>query len=149
MEFNITILRPGDHEHFKSLLKVFATVFEREDSPCPPRHYLESLLKRRDFFCIIASHDQEVIGGLTVHLLPSYYSENDAAYIYDVGVLPSWQRKGAGKKLIEYLVQLGKEKKFQEIFVQAEADDREAIQFYRSTQLTSEINCIQFSRQVL
>lgn len=130
MEFKITILRPGDHEQFKSLLGIFATVFERKHSVFPRGQYLESLLNRPDFFCIIAFHNQEVIGGLTVHLLPSYYNEKNAAYIYDVGVLPSWQRKGIGRKLIEKLLQLGKEKDFQEIFVQAEADDQEAIQFY-------------------
>ncbi len=149
MEYSIAILRPGDHEQFKSLLGIFATVFDREGPAFPRGQYLESLLNRPDFFCIIASHNQDVIGGLTVYILPSYYSEKNTAYIYDVGVLPSWQRKGVGKKLIESLVQLGKDKGLHEIFVQAEADDQGAIQFYRSTSLTSEINCIQFSRDSL
>jgi aminoglycoside 3-N-acetyltransferase I len=86
-----------------------------------------------------------VIGGLTVYLLHHYVSPQPIAYIYDVGVMPNYQSNGIGKKLIDYLSQYCREKGIREDYVEAETDDMQAVNFYRTTPISSELQATHFT----
>jgi aminoglycoside 3-N-acetyltransferase I len=60
------------------------------------------------------------------------------AYLYDLAVLPEYQRKGVGKKLINFTNSYCKERGFEEVYVQADKADDYALDFYRSTNPTKE-----------
>jgi aminoglycoside 3-N-acetyltransferase I len=129
---------------FKDLIALFNEVFEN-DSPLPQEAYLSKLLNSNNFFSIVAKHNNEVIGGLTVFILHIYYNESPSAYIYDVGVKPSHQGKGIGKSLMAFLCDYCKRNGFLNAYVEAETDDIEAVSFYRKTNFSTEMQATHFT----
>lgn len=134
-------------DDFISLVGVFRTVFENEDPGSPGREYLQQLLARPDFIAVVARENNAVTGGLTAYVLHGYYSEKPVAYIYDIGVLPAYQRSGTGKMLIRYLVDYCRENGMDEAYVAAEAADEQAVHFYRSTPYSREMEVLHFTYQ--
>ena len=86
----------------------------------------------------IASSEDKIVGGLTVYVLEQYYHIKPLAYIYDLAVTASFQRKGIGKKLIDAVNNHCREQGFEEVFVQADKIDDYARDFYRKTRPTNE-----------
>nr|MBI1229890.1 GNAT family N-acetyltransferase [Cytophagales bacterium] len=146
MEQNVEIHRISSEkvEEFDALLSVFEKAFEMEPFVRLQHTYLQHLLKDDHFLAIVASAEKTIIGGLTVYILDQYYAQKKLAYIYDLAVLPSHQRQGVGKKLIEFTTSYCRERGFEEVFVQAEGIDKHAIDFYRATDPTGEQDVVHF-----
>jgi len=146
MEFSIEIqlISSDKLEEFNQLISVFESVFEMEPFIRPSRSHLQKLLYKEDFFAVAAKVDQRIVGGLTVYVLNQYYAEKPLAYIYDLAVLPEFQRKGLGKKLVEFTNDYCRERGFEEVFVQADKVDGYALDFYRSTAPTAEEEVFHF-----
>ncbi len=140
------IKRLAIHEiaHFKSLIEIFKEVFEN-DQPFPSDNYLVRLLSNPDYMVVVAEIDGVIIGGLTVFILHTSTSEKPVAYIYDVGVKPDFQGKRTGKLLIEFLTDYCKENGFLEAYVEAETADTLAVNFYRKTKFSSEMQATHFT----
>ncbi len=118
---------------FIELINVFEEVFEMEKFSIPNSQYLQTLLEKDDFGVFAAVSDHEIVGGLTTYTLHQYYSASPLIYIYDLAVKPSYQRRGIGKKLISAVIDFAKTKGADEVFVQADADELHATEFYHST----------------
>lgn len=144
MNVKIQKLSTGEVEEFLRLIEIFNLVFENEGT-IPSSDYLQKLLSKEDFFVVVAMVENKVVGGLTVYTLHSYYEEKPNAFIYDVGVEPSFQGKGIGKLLIQELKSYCQKNGFSEAFVEAEGDDIDAIEFYRKTKPDSEMVAYQFT----
>ncbi len=138
-------LTSQDINDFIELIQVFSQTFEIPDVEIPNKEYLNRLIANPDFWVFVVKFNGTVIGGLTVYILHGYYSEQPIAYIYDVGVLPEHQRKGAGKMLMKYLIEYCQNNYFKCAYVEAEADDFDAINFYNSTQPHSILNATHFT----
>jgi aminoglycoside 3-N-acetyltransferase I len=145
MDVEIKILSTQDLKDFTELIEVFASVFEMDNFKKPDDRHLHSLLSKPDFFALVAKYQDKVIGGLTVYILHHYYSTKPIAYIYDLGVLADYQRRGIGKKLITYLTNYCKENGFEDAYVAAESDDTQAVNFYRTTPFGSELQATHFT----
>jgi aminoglycoside 3-N-acetyltransferase I len=65
--------------------------------------------------------------------------------VYDLAILPNYQRKGIGKKLMSTLNEYCEKNGFNEVFVQAETDDFQAVNFYRTTPISEELNATHFT----
>lgn len=141
----IQILKANDMERFQELISVFEIVFEMKNFKRPSDIHLKNLLEKGNFFAVVALHNNQVIGGLTIYVLDQYYSEKPLAYLYDLAVLTDFQRKGIGKELIAFTNLYCKEQGFEEMFVQADKVDDYAIDFYRLTNPTVEGQVVQFS----
>ena len=98
---------------------------------------------------MVAKFGGKVIGGLTVHVLEQYYSERPLAYIYDLAVDTSCQRMGVGQKLMASIQEECQKRGFEEVFVQVERVDQQAVDFYRSTQPTQEEEVLQYGYTLL
>jgi aminoglycoside 3-N-acetyltransferase I len=72
-------------------------------------NYVESLLKRDDFWAIAAIEDCEPVAGLTAFTLPLTRSETAELLIYDIAVRPEHQRRGIGCALVDTLKKLAAE----------------------------------------
>ena len=144
MKVEIKILSYQDVDDFVKLIDVFAEVFEMNNFIKPDIDYLKNFLAKPNFLILIARVNHKVVGGLTVYKIDQYYSKKSLAYIYDLAILKQYQRQGIGKALIEYLTDYCKENDFEEVFVQAERIDKYALNFYRSTDPTSEEDVIHF-----
>ncbi len=145
MDFEIKKLSTQDIVDFSELIRIFEVVFEMDNFKMPDEKHLQNLLSKPDFFTFVAKYDNKVLGGLTVYILNRYYSKKPIAYIYDIGVLANYQRKGIGKKLITYLINYCKENGFEEAYVEAETDDTQAVNFYRTTSFSNELQATHFT----
>lgn len=144
MDLTIERLLPNDLAKFKELILVFEDVFEMENFKLPHDNHLQRLLNKDTFFAVVAKINDKVIGGLTIYVLDQYYSEKPLAYIYDLAVLTTHQRKGVGNQLIKFTNNFCIQNGFEEVFVQADKVDEYAIDFYRSTQPTNEEQVVHF-----
>lgn len=144
MKAEIYVLNSNALEELDELISVFEEVFERDNSQRPGKAHLQSLLNRDTFFAVVAKAEGKIIAGLTIYVLHQYYSEKPLAYIFDLAVLAKYQRKGVGRKLIEFSVEYCRHLGFEEVFVQADKVDEYAIDFYRSTEPTEEEQVVHF-----
>jgi aminoglycoside 3-N-acetyltransferase I len=144
MIMEIKKLSTQDTNEFIALIHIFKEVFENDDT-IPNRHHLNRLLSNPNFLVFVAINDGVVIGGLTVYVLHQYYSEKPLAYIYDVGVAPSFQGQGIGKSLILAVCTYCKENGFEDAYVEAEFEDVNAVNFYRKTNFTGELQAVHFT----
>ncbi|WP_462250885.1 GNAT family N-acetyltransferase [Ekhidna sp.] len=131
-------LTKDDLQLFVKVIQLFADVFEMENFKIPSSSHLSNLLSKDDFMVFCAKDGESVIGGLTAYTLMQYYSVKPLAYIYDLAVDTSYQRKGIGKKLIASFNSYCMGKGYEEVFVQADKTDDNALDFYRKTQPTEE-----------
>lgn len=129
---------------FKALIEIFKKVFENEE-PIANDEQLGKLLSDPDFFVFVILSNSKVVGGLTIYVLHRYYGTKPTAYIYDVGISPDFQGQGLGKALITEVCSFCKLNNFEDAYVEAESDDIEAVEFYRKTKFSSEMNAIHFT----
>ncbi|NTS43540.1 GNAT family N-acetyltransferase [Flavisolibacter sp. BT320] len=144
MDIKINVLEQGDLSELKELLAVFETEFEMKDFTPPADDHLQALLAKDSFYAITAKVGGKVIGGLTIYVLDQYYSTKPLAYIYDLAILKSYQRKGIGKKFMAFTTDFFRQKGFAEVFVQADRVDGYALNFYRLTNPTNEEDVVHF-----
>jgi ribosomal protein S18 acetylase RimI-like enzyme len=133
MKIEYKKLETGDLDGLTQLIKVYEEVFEMEDFALPATQYLQSLLEKETVIFYVAMIDKKVVGGLTAHVLPSTYFPSSEVYIYDLAVESEFQRKGIGRQLINSLKEYCASLRLKEIFVQADLEDRHAIDFYQAT----------------
>ena len=74
----------------------------------------------------------EIVGGITAHVLPMTRSELSALFIYDVAVRADHQRKGVGRHLISALRDDAAAAQIGDVFVPADNEDLHALDFYRA-----------------
>lgn len=144
MNLELQILQSQNLEELKALVLVFENVFEMKNFKLPNERHLQKLLDKETFLAVIAKANNKIIGGLTIYVLDQYYSARPLAYLYDLAVMKDYQRKGAGKSLIEFTNNYCRQKGFEEVFVQADKVDEYAIDFYRSTKPTEEEQVVHF-----
>jgi aminoglycoside 3-N-acetyltransferase I len=115
----------------RTLFATMAGVFETEAGALSDR-YLTRLLQRDAFWALGATVDGQVVGGLTAHTLPLARSEESELFLYDLAVLPAWQRQGVGRQLVSALRAQAARAGISVAFVAADDDDTHALDFYRA-----------------
>lgn len=88
---------------------------------------------------------EKIVGGLTIYVLHRYYGSKPVAYIYDVGITPDRRGQGLRKLLLSEVCKYCKNSGFQNACVEAESDDIDAVNFYRKTRFSNEMNAIHFT----
>ncbi len=133
MMVTTTLLGKDNLDEFIALIRVFEAVFEMENFTIPDDNHLCSVLSRPEFMAMVALDGSTVIGGLTGYVLHQYYAAKPLAYIYDLAVATHRQRQGIGTELIRSFAEHCGKRGIDEIFVQAEAVDEHAVDFYRKS----------------
>ena len=147
VEIEYKKLETEDLSHLTELIKVYEKVFEMKDFTLPDARYLQSLLEKETVIFYVATVENKVIGGLTAHVLPSTYFPSSEVYIYDLAVETEFQRKGIGRHLINSLKEYCSSLRLKEVFVQADSEDRHALDFYQATGGIAE-NVVHFSYEL-
>ncbi len=99
--------------------------------PFPSDVALQRLMDHPSVLFIVSENDDgEIIGGMTVYVLPSLYTEKDYYYIYDMAVTPLQQNKGVGKALLNYIIEMGKEHEAEAVYIEADEPDQAANHLY-------------------
>ncbi|HZG86688.1 GNAT family N-acetyltransferase [Paenibacillus sp.] len=125
-------LQTGDELIFSELVLLFNKEFESPNTDYVNNDNIARLLSSPFFVCIVAIQGDEVIGGLTGYELDMYDRKGSTLYLYDIAVGTNYQRKGIGSSLIRELVKYCKSNEIRDIFVQADAIDQHAVEFYKN-----------------
>lgn len=133
MHVSIEKLEAHAIDQFIELIRVFDVVFDMDGFKMPPSAYLQRVLAQDTFWVFVAVVDDKVVGGLTAYVLPQYYTQRPLVYLYDLAVSHDYQRRGIGSQLVAGLNNYCRSLGIDEVFVQADGDDVEAINFYRAT----------------
>jgi len=123
-------LNSGQLEQAKALFALLSEVFGERGSPASEA-YIDQLLKQDCFWAVAAIDDDNIVGGLTAHLLPMTKTEQSELLIYDVAVHERLQRRGIGKMLVNWVRSQASAVGIAAVFVLADNDDVGAISFYR------------------
>ena len=124
-------LSVSDLERARTLFTLIADVFEME-SKVLSCDYLTQLLMRGDFWALAASIDGRTVGGLTAHTLPLTHAEVSEIFIYDIAVMPDYQRRGIGRQLVATLRAHAAAARISLVFVPADNEDTHALDFYQA-----------------
>jgi aminoglycoside 3-N-acetyltransferase I len=145
MQVTIQQLSAADLPLFLEVIHVFKRVFESEPEGLPTETHLRRLLENENFMVFVALHEGVVVGGLTVDVLPQYHRSGAWAYIRDLAVEVAYQRKGIGHQLVQAVRKMAYNQDFEDVFVQTEEDDEQAINFYRKTKPDDEMRVLHFT----
>jgi aminoglycoside 3-N-acetyltransferase I len=121
-------------EDTETAVRTFAMMgdaFDEDRAPLSPA-YVSTLLSNRDFWAFTALRGGEVVGGLTAHTLAMTRTESSEVFVYDIAVHAAHRRNGVGKLLIAALRAAARLAGIDVVFVPADDDDDDAIEFYRS-----------------
>ena len=121
----------ADVERARVLFETMACVFETDAEPLSDA-YLARLLVREDFWALSASVDGLIVGGLTAYALPLTAAETSEIFIYDIAVVPDYQRQGIGRQLISQLRTQATDFGINVAFVAADNEDVHALDFYNA-----------------
>jgi aminoglycoside 3-N-acetyltransferase I len=130
-EIRVERLTTADVERARALFATMAHVFATEAEVLSDG-YLARLLGRDDFWTLAASVDGQLVGGLTAHTLPLTRAEVFEVFIYDIAVVPDWQRQGVGRQLMSTLRSQAARAGIRVVFVPADNEDTHALDFYRA-----------------
>ena len=144
----VRALNPEETSGLQDLVNLFGRVFEM-DVEIPSRDIAGELMSKGNFFAVVAENRGRLLGGLSFYLLRRTYNPNPWGYIMDLAVDKEFQRQGIGQKLISYTRELGKKQGVDEIFVQAETEDTYAVDFYRKTAPSGELDVSHFFYKLL
>jgi aminoglycoside 3-N-acetyltransferase I len=124
-------LSVGDQPLASAVLALVHAVFE-EEAESLSSEYVSGLLARTDFWLMAAMMEGRPIGGLTAHVLPMTRSESAELFIYDLAVLPAWQRRGVGRALVRSLRREARAAGISVAFVPTDNEDAHALAFYEA-----------------
>jgi aminoglycoside 3-N-acetyltransferase I len=130
-EIRIERLTVEDIERARELFVMMASVFETDSLPLS-NDYLTRLLARGDFWAIAASVEGRLVGGLTAHTLPLTRTEESEVLIYDIAVVPRYQRQGIGRELMTNLRAQAFAVGISAVWVAADNEDTHALDFYQA-----------------
>ncbi|MBD0351791.1 MAG: GNAT family N-acetyltransferase [Flavisolibacter sp.] len=99
----------------------------------PSINHLEKLLADDRTYLFAAILDDKVIGYALAYRFPSLYTSDYLAYLYDIEVLATYRRQGAGRLLIETLLAHLKSDGVSELWLGTATDNIEGQAFFSAT----------------
>jgi aminoglycoside 3-N-acetyltransferase I len=149
-------LEPGDGRILRRLSEE-ADAFEAAGKGRRPRAAphapLDTIPARRflaqpDVHLLVAFEGDEPLGFVLAYELLRRHGDPIRLFIYEVGVRADRRREGIGRRLLDELRSLGRERGIGSAFVIAETGDRDALAFYRAAggkRSKGEMTVIRFS----
>ncbi|MGO4385686.1 GNAT family N-acetyltransferase [Specibacter sp. RAF43] len=136
----------GDEAVAVVMFAMMAAVFGEGSEPLSDE-YVNRLLGRDSFWAFAAFDGADIVGGLTAHTLPMTRSPSSEVFIYDLAVREDRQRQGVATRLVFELRTAAALVGIHEIFVPADNEDENALEFYRAQGATpSPVTFFTFTR---
>lgn len=124
-------LGAADAAIWQAVNHVYALAFEHEEAPAATLSGLAAILDSPSLWAFAVMDGDAVVGGLTAHVLPNLYTGGQMAMIYDIAILPQYQRQGLGMRLMQALQAHALASGVRDIWVPADEEDVHALDFYR------------------
>lgn len=99
----------------------------------PTDSHLEKLLSDNRTYLFAAFLDNQIIGYALAYKFPSLHSSDYLAYLYDIEVVVTHRRKGAGRLLIETLLDALKMDDVKELWLGTATNNAEGQALFTST----------------
>ena len=119
-------LGPGDAARAERAVRAFKTASRAADS-------LETFLRNRANYLLVAEHDGEPIGFLLAYRLERADREADQMFVYEVEVTEAWRGRGLASALMEKIKDLARAEKMFEAFVLTSRHNDAARRLYART----------------
>ncbi|MBM4413221.1 MAG: GNAT family N-acetyltransferase [Chloroflexi bacterium] len=129
---HIRQLTADDAVLFGQLVDLFHLVFENDHPTTMPISSLRDLLALPHFVAFGVFVDEQLVGGCTAYILPSYTKPHPELFVYDFAIHPDYQRRRLGSLLMQSLFTFCSYQHIPLIFVMAHAEDTHAVEFYRA-----------------
>ncbi len=115
----------------RAAVRLLARVFETPGRR-PKDAWLQSVLRRPDFFGFAAVEGEAVVGALTGFVLPLTQRARVELFVYDVAVDARRRRRGVGRALMDAVRAKARVLDAACVFVLADDEDTHALDFYRA-----------------
>jgi ribosomal protein S18 acetylase RimI-like enzyme len=96
-------------------------------------------------YCLVAEANGKVIGFALGTLMEKYRSPWRYGWLLWLGVAPRWKRRGIGRRLVRRLTEIFIEKNARMILVDTDAENRDALAFFRREGFDNEIDHVYLS----
>jgi len=118
-------LGPGQEAEILAAPELFDTSIHRE----AVRAYLAD---ERNVF-LLASEESKPVGFLRGTALGQLKSARRQMFLYEIGVVREFRRRGIAAELIRWLLRYCRSRGFQEVFVMTDPSNEAAVRLFRST----------------
>jgi ribosomal protein S18 acetylase RimI-like enzyme len=132
MPIEIKRLNSGDELLAIRTIEKATPVEERSDQ-LPTLQHIQNFLAQDTNYLIIATDGDLPVAFLTAYRMPMLGSVGSMVYLFEINVMPAYQRQGIGKGLINLLKAECQTTNVAEIWVGTENDNVAAKQLYTST----------------
>ena len=136
MNVEVRRLQPGDEQVALEVVRAVMPVDER-DGREPTIGHLQRMLGQDSNYVIAAITNSGTegapVGFLTAYRMPALGCDASMVYIFEIEVIPSYRRRGIGKRMIELLKTICLESDVEDIWVGTENDNIAAKRLYEST----------------
>jgi len=95
------------------------------------REMFVKALENKDYLCLVAEIDGEVVGFIDMWAFPDVSHGAYLAQIQNVVVTEKMRGKGVGTRLVEEMIGFFKKRKYHELHVWTEKENRGAVQLYK------------------
>lgn len=140
-----TVTRKADQQDYPTILSLIKDFAVFQKTPGKVTITLEQMIASGHLFqCFVAeSNDQEIIGFASFYFVYNSWS-GKGLYLDDLYVKDEFRKLGAGKQLLEAVIQLAKDEHCKKLRWQVSKWNDNAIQFYKKMGAViddTEINC--------
>lgn len=129
MELKVIRVKKED----QSVVNFIVTNLTGDSSDRPSENHLDKLLTDDRTYLLAVILDKEVIGYALAYCFPSLYESKNLAYLYDIEVVAARRRKGAGRLLIEALLNYLKADNVSELWLGTAVDNVEGQALFSAT----------------
>jgi ribosomal protein S18 acetylase RimI-like enzyme len=120
--FNIKVLENEDISGLKEVIE--------DDNMVYSENSLKNYIENNNNIAFIVEVDNKIIGLAYCYKLERLDEIKPMLYIHSVGILSSFQNKGFGTKLIQFIAEYAKDNGFSECFVITEKSNKRACTIY-------------------
>jgi ribosomal protein S18 acetylase RimI-like enzyme len=96
-------------------------------------------------YCLVAEANEKVIGFALGTLMEKYRSPWRYGWLLWLGVDPRWKRRGIGRRMLRRLTEIFIEKNARMILVDTDAENHNALAFFRRERFGNEIDHVYLS----
>lgn len=120
------IIEYNNNEHRTRVISIWKEIFGYEKVHNEPNLVIDNKMESSDKFFFVAIMDNQIIGTI----MGGY--DGHRGWIYLLGVLEKFRKKGIGRLLVEYLERELKKLNCQKINLQIHDSNKEVVDFYKN-----------------
>lgn len=132
----IRVLETHEVARLEELFELYCQVFQ-EQHVRPEAKVLADRLQDPAVFFVAALVEDELVGGMTIYVQPSLYTDQVYYNIFDMAIKQAWQNRGIGRKMLHFMIELARQDHAEALYIEADDGDDAANHLYHSLAVRS------------